>query len=254
MTNNTSDRSVSESREVVLQGVSLHLCGGGGVFYRDADTLLVADLHLGKGASFRKHSIAVPRGATRGTLDRVANLLLRTQPSRLFILGDLFHAPASLTAAVIESLAAFQANHCNVAMVLVRGNHDRGIHRLKPRLPIEIVDEGYQLEALELRHHPPDTDTRSQDLAGPLTLAGHVHPSFRLRSASEDLGRQRCFWYSRGCLVLPAIGEFTGTHTVRPGRRDRVWVDLDADVVEVSPDRTNLGGQSGRRTARSPEG
>ncbi len=237
---------LGEPLDIVLEDVSLRLCGGGGVFYPAAGALLVADLHLGKGASFRKHAIPVPRGSTSATLDRVTELLVRTNASQLFILGDLFHAPASLSAAAIDAFVGFCGKRPEVAMRLVRGNHDRGIDRLAKELPIEVVDEGYTLCDLRLRHHPPETPAES------LTVAGHLHPSFRLRTASEDLGRQRCFWYASRCLVLPAIGQFTGTHPVRPGRNDRVWVDLGDRVIDVA----SIGGRGkadrGRATRRPP--
>jgi DNA ligase-associated metallophosphoesterase len=238
---------LSRSLDVVLENLSLRLCGGGGAFYPDAAAMLVADLHLGKGASFRKHSIPVPRGSTAATLDRVSELIVRNGASQLFILGDLFHHPASLSAGAVEAFVRFCGEHPDVTVKLVRGNHDRGIDRYANELPIEVVDEGYPLRGLRLRHHPPEA-AESSRAGESVTVAGHLHPAFRLRSASEDLGRQRCFWYASRCLVLPAIGQFTGTSTVRPGRGDRVWVDVGDRVMEVGRGVARRG----RSTQRVP--
>src|SRR3954469_14633854 len=55
-------------------------------------TLLVADAHFGKAATFRAGGIFVPRGTTSTTLARLDAALAHTNATRLVILGDLLHA------------------------------------------------------------------------------------------------------------------------------------------------------------------
>lgn len=238
-----------------MREVPLRLLCGGGVYDESTDALFIADLHLGKGTTFRKHSIAVPSGASQATLDRVATLIDRVSPQRLFILGDLFHVTRDVTEQVRSGVEQFLLRYGQLQVVLVRGNHDRGIERIASTLPLSVVPEDHAVGALCLRHHPPASrnavgqDTRVEiasqnDPANAgesgrangvtsLTLAGHVHPAFHLRRANEDFGRQPCFWYSQNCLVLPAIGRFTGAFTVTPAAGDRVWVDAGGTVMEI---------------------
>ena len=60
-------------------------------------TLLVADLHLGKAATFRKAGIPVPEGSAQRDLARLADLVVRHAVRRLLVLGDLFHARSGCT-------------------------------------------------------------------------------------------------------------------------------------------------------------
>ena len=60
------------------------------------ETLLVADAHVGKAASYRRWGVPVPRGTTAGTLGRLSRLLDRTGARRVVFLGDLMHSELSL--------------------------------------------------------------------------------------------------------------------------------------------------------------
>src|SRR3954467_9690416 len=55
-------------------------------------TLLVADAHFGKAATFRAGGIFVPRGTPATTLARLDAALARTDATRIVFLGDLLHA------------------------------------------------------------------------------------------------------------------------------------------------------------------
>jgi metallophosphoesterase superfamily enzyme len=44
-----------------------------------------------------------------------------------------------------------------------------------------------------------------------------------------------CFHHRGSSLVLPAFGEFTGTHAVSPAPGDGVYALTGNDVVLVSP-------------------
>jgi metallophosphoesterase superfamily enzyme len=62
-------------------------------------------------------------------------------------------------------------------------------------------------------HHP-------QAVAGHTVIAGHMHPTLRLRGPGRDTMRTPCFGWGEGQLVLPAFGAFTGTS---PTALPRSW-------------------------------
>ena len=69
------------------------LLPGRAAFLPSSATLLVADLHLGKAATFRKAGIPVPEGSAQADLARLARLVRETSARRLVIVGDLLIAP-----------------------------------------------------------------------------------------------------------------------------------------------------------------
>ena len=86
--------------------------------------LFVADVHLGKAASFRAAGVAMPGGHSAHDLERIAALLDEHQASRLVILGDLIHTRESYTTTLDHKFRQFRKRHRHVAMTLVRGNHE----------------------------------------------------------------------------------------------------------------------------------
>ena len=211
--------------DIDLAGHSFRLFAQRCMFWPAQDMLLVADTHLGKEATFRRSGIPVPLGVTEGTLNTVAAVLRQTGARRLCILGHLFHNQSSLSAAVCREFEAFLRTFVDVEMLLIVGNHDLQVGRLPSEWPIKVLEPGLRIDRVALGHHPgivPD--------AADLYLCGHLHPGIQVRLGHESIGPLPCFWHAEGCMVLPAIGHFTGTFSVQPKLNDDVWLIADNDI------------------------
>jgi DNA ligase-associated metallophosphoesterase len=167
-------------------------------------TLFVADVHIGKAATFRAAGLPAPAGTTRENLARLGGLIDALSPRTLVVLGDLFHARAAFRAACVAEFATWRQRRLGLAIRLVNGNHDARAGAPPESLGLEVVDEPHAFDGLECRHHPREDD------AGPLALAGHLHPTARLRGPGHDSLRLPCFVIHPRQLILPAFGEFTG--------------------------------------------
>ncbi len=211
--------------EVDLAGQCFHLFAESGLFWPLQSMLFIADTHFGKEATFRRHGIPVPAGTTKATLARITFMLNQTGAQRLCILGDMFHAKSSLSKDVCQSLEKFLVDHCGIKITLVRGNHDSSVGQLPKDWQVETVDPGLIIGKVGLGHHPGELPEGAD-----IYLCGHIHPAIHVSSRSESLGKLPCFWYSRGQLVLPAIGEFTGTHIVKLAVGDKAWVTSDGEI------------------------
>lgn len=211
----------------------LQLLGDRGVFCPAQRSLFVADLHLGKDATFQSYGIAVPLGGTQATLERLARMIRAKQPRQVIILGDLFHARSSLTEQVRTWFADWLEGFSAVDFLLVRGNHDAHLGPLPMSWRLEVVDPPWPNHDRVLVHvpRPAAADER-------LVLAGHLHPAVRLSDELEISGKFPCFHFAAGCLTLPAIGEFTGTALVRRQVDDRVWAVIEDQVVPIPEAKT----------------
>lgn len=213
-----------------MRGEELHLLPDRAAFWPSASTLLVADPHFGKAATFRAAGIFVPEETTVATLSRLDALLRATRAARLVFLGDFLHAREGRHPATLESVEAWRATHARVAMLLVRGNHDRRAGDPQQSLRIECVESPHREGPFALAHHPVRLD-------GSYVLAGHLHPGARLRGAGRERERMPCFWFGAEVAVLPAFGEFTGLADVRACEGDRIWVTTGTVVIELSSTR-----------------
>jgi len=195
-------------------------------------TLLVADLHLGKAATFRRAGIPVPEGSAQRDLERLAQLVREHDVRRLVVLGDLFHAKGGCTPQVFAEFAALRARMADTEVVLVLGNHDRAVGRLPASLGIDACLPSLDEPPFHFVHEP------ATGVAGPdrhlFTIAGHLHPTVSIRSPSGDRLADRCFVAEPSVLVLPAFGSFTGGHRVDPTAGMRLWIARDDGVVDVT--------------------
>jgi len=193
-------------------------------------TLFVADLHLGKSATFRARGLPVPAGTTAQNLQRLAGLVRTHAAARIVFLGDLLHSKHAQGATAIAPLHTWRDAHPALRCVLVRGNHDSHAGDPPPSLGFEIVDEPWPVDGapgLLGGHHP-------QRSSAGTVLAGHWHPAITLRGPGRDHQRLACFCHVDGVLVLPAFGAFTGTSPEPPPAGavcypvggDRVWPGL----------------------------
>jgi uncharacterized protein len=207
-------------------------------------TLLVADLHLGKAATFRKAGIPVPEGSAQRDLARLADLVTRHAVRRLLVLGDLFHARAGCTEQVQAEFATTRAGLAGTEVVLVLGNHDRPLGTLPASLGIDTVVPVLDEPPLHFVHEPATPVTAAcRDL---FTIGGHLHPTVSIRSPSGDRIADRCFVAESATLVLPAFGSFTGGQRITPTAGTRVWIARDDGVADVS----RLAASSARRASR----
>ena len=211
---------------VTVAGELLELCPERAVYWPRRRMLLVADPHFGKAATFRALGVNVPRGTTGEGLVRLDRLLHLHHVETLVFLGDFLHAREGRNDATFLALEEWRASHGNVAMQIVRGNHDRRAGDPPPSVGIECVDGPHMAMPFTLAHHPVV-------IAGAYVLAGHLHPCATLVGFGRQRERLPCFWFSTAVGVLPAFGDFTGCAEVPAAGGDTVWVVADDSVMRA---------------------
>lgn len=206
---------------------SISLLPEGAVFLIESRTLVVADVHLGKSATFRARGLPVPEGDTGRDLARLTALAEKYAAAHLVIAGDLFHAPAGITPELEEELDRFLTT-ISMPVTLVMGNHDAKIKRLPAGLdPLPHLDLG---DTLRILHDPAHAD------GDRLHISGHWHPIVKIPDGKRTSLRLPCFLFRNNTLVLPAFGSFTGGAVMSSEPGDRYFVELRGKVVEIPPD------------------
>lgn len=189
-------------------------------------TLLVADVHIGKAQSFRRLGVPVPAGTTAASLQRLSQALARTGAQHLVFLGDLLHSARSAAPATWAAVADWRAAHGTLQVTLVRGNHDLHAGDPPAEWRIHCTSGPVLLGGLALCHHP-------EPLPSHYVLAGHTHPAVLVGGRGSRGGgalRLPCFHFGPQVGVLPAFGEFTGMHVMQRQPGDRVYVVADDTV------------------------
>ena len=212
--------------DVRVRGETLMLLPERAIFWSAQNTLLVADPHFGKAATFRALGIPVPSGTTGNALARLDSAVSRTGSRRVIFLGDLLHARAGRSRGMFDALGSWLGSRPDVEVVLVRGNHDRRAGDPPAELGIRCVNAPHELPPFVLAHHPGD------HTAG-YVLAGHVHPGVRLYGSGRQRERLPCFVFARNCAVLPAFGDFTGMAVEDPLDEAEIYAIAGETVIAV---------------------
>jgi DNA ligase-associated metallophosphoesterase len=200
---------------VDLQGEAMTLLAERALLWERTATLIVADTHFGKAATFRAAAIPLPGGTTSETLSRLSRALGHTKTRRLLVLGDFFHARSGRAPGTLAAIADWRERHADLEIVLVRGNHDRGAGDPPREWRFDCHDEPWIEAPFAFRHHPCEE-------ASGYVLAGHIHPAISITGLGRQRERLPCFLFGARIGLLPAFSDFTGGAAVRPQPGDRI--------------------------------
>ena len=211
-------------QEILLKGEKLILLPQKAIFWEKHAALLIADLHLGKIAHFRKHGIALPPQSEDKNWQTLSRLIRKWKPEKLIILGDLFHSKYNDQ---WENFVDMTDRYSDVEWILVKGNHDVLRDRHYQRSNLKIYPYALKMPPFLLTHEP---DEVFEDL---YTLCGHIHPGIRMRGQGRQTLRLPCFFMGSKIGILPAFGVFTGLHVLHPEQEDEVYLIAEEQVVPV---------------------
>ena len=193
----------------------------GGIYWKEKQSWLLADIHLGKVAHFRKNGIAVPRNAEGSFYQKMEVILPLFPIKRILFLGDLFHSFQNNEWYLFEAWVKQQT----FEMILIAGNHD-----IIPNWKFEtqgLLVEKKLEEGPFLFAHFPDQETER------FLFCGHVHPGISLIGVGKQNMKLPCFYKTPKQLILPAFGAFTGLQIVKPKADNRIYVTTGKEVLEI---------------------
>ncbi|MEO7360218.1 MAG: ligase-associated DNA damage response endonuclease PdeM [Gemmatimonadaceae bacterium] len=217
--------------DLEVAGESLQLSAHRALFMPRLSTLVVADLHWGKAATFRAKGVPLPPGITTSDLERLSAVLDETSAARLVIVGDLLHARAGRHERTLQAISEWRAAHESLEMVLVRGNHDTHAGDPPTALNVECVDGPLIVGPFACQHHPTAHVSH-------YVLAGHLHPHVNLRGRGRQSLRLPCFAFCERGAILPAFTSFTGGGAYTTGEGDRVFAIVEHEIIETTPARS----------------
>lgn len=193
----------------------------GGLFWKEKSLLLISDVHLGKVSHFRKFGAAVPRKAVHKNFVLLDKIVSDFQPFQICFLGDLFHSSLNKEWAFFENWVAKTPTE----IILVAGNHDIIAPEKFGQLNISIFPE-LVIDDFLLTHHPEERENH-------FTFCGHIHPAVTLKGFGRQRLKLPCFFKSKNQMILPAFGEFTGTHALSPTNDNEVFAIVEDTIIKV---------------------
>ncbi len=182
---------------VTLNGAELVLDPSGALWWREAATLAVADVHFARDSRYALPGKPAPLDPRAG-LERLSLVLRRYRPRRVVALGEgagRAGAGERLDGADLARLSAMEAEHEWVW--IARAHQSRAAAGAGG-----IVAQELALGPLVFRHEPATGDAVGE-------VCGHFHPKAAVRVRGRRVSG-RCFVTDGTRLILPAFGAYTG--------------------------------------------
>ena len=168
------------------------------IFWSDANTLIVADLHLEKGSFYAQSGQMLPPYDTAATLKSLQRAVHETGAKRLIALGDNFHDNDGVNRLTEENKRLLP----DIETIWITGNHDPALD-LSTASGDHIVDR-FEDENFVFCHIASD-----QPVSDKIEVSGHFHPKATLRARGRRLSGP-CFIRSKDRIILPSFGAYTG--------------------------------------------
>lgn len=167
------------------------------VYLGDAETLVVADLHVGRAEAA---GVDAPLGEATDRIDRLEALLAAFEPTQVVFAGDVLDRFDRLSERSRRRVASLRTACVDAGAdpVALAGNHDT---RLGDCWPDVVAEERTLADGTVVCHGHVEPDAR-----GRRYLIGHDHPAIAIEGV-----RRPCFCFGEGCyrggdlLVLPAF-------------------------------------------------
>lgn len=193
-----------------------------------ADAVVLADVHLGRGAA---SSVDAPIDDAAALHDRLESVLTRTDPATVVVAGDLLHSFDRIPRGVERDLSALEdvVGSAGADLVVTPGNHDAmlgsvfdGTTAAEYRLSDgeTVVCHGHEAPDLEARRY----------------VIGHDHPALSVEGRKHP-----CFLYGPGVydgadvVVCPAFTPLAAGATVNGMRTRDFGSPLVTDADRFHP-------------------
>ena len=187
-------------------------------YWKRTSTLFLSDLHLGKAGHFRKHGVPVSRRVHLTDLQHLAQLIHYYNPTRVLLLGDLFHSDANRE---WIDFIDFINQYDQVKFVLVQGNHDI------------LEDYPPKLQVVQSLEEKPFFFTHIRETSDLYNISGHIHPGITITGRARQGVTTPCYVFSMKHGVMPAFGQFTGIKKIRRSKNDRIFAVTNSAVIEL---------------------
>lgn len=199
------------------------------IYWEEQNTLIVADLHLGKIGHFRKSGIAVPQSVYKADLQRLMAMIYLFKAERLIVVGDFTHSIANKE---LDLFLKWRKDFSALQIDLVKGNHDiledawyKDANVIQHEW--ELMINGFLFKHEDKRYKRPAVENAR------FTFSGHLHPGFKLKGQGKQRLKFPCFFFGKNQCILPAFSRFTGTFIVEPVKGDIVYAITGTELLKI---------------------
>ena len=175
----------------------------------------------------------MPQQVYKEDLQRLVSQLQFFQPTKLLVVGDMFHSIANKE---LEWFKKWRNDFAELDIHLIIGNHDilqkqwyKEADIIINYEPLNIRDFSFMHDINDLKNPLPN----NRDEILNYTFSGHIHPGIRVSGGGRQSLEFPCFYFTTDFCVLPAFSRFTGLAIIRPKEADNVFAIVNQTVIQL---------------------
>ena len=110
--------------KIKFAGEIFEILPSGTIFWPSEQILIASDLHLEKGSSFNHKGTFLPPYDSLDTISRLEEIIKKTSPKKVLLLGDTIHDKNGLLRMSDEVKENFFSLFKKSSLIFISGNHD----------------------------------------------------------------------------------------------------------------------------------
>lgn len=186
--------------DIIFNTEPIQLLASGALFLKESSSLILSDLHLGKGTQLQDNGVPLIDQIDQSTIDKLLLDLKTLKPKQCIICGDLIHVK---TKNLAQQLSWFENKLQTIksTFILTIGNHD---HKDSYKhLPSFKIFENYKINNMYCSHFNLDQK---------VSISGHVHPGVKIKKG-RITKYFKAFAISKSNITLPSYGNTAGIYS-----------------------------------------
>jgi len=200
------------------------------LLWEEENTLIVADLHLGKSGHFRKSGIGIPQSIYKADLQRLMAQLYLYKVDRLIIAGDLTHSTANKE---LDLFLKWRKDFSLLHIDLVKGNHDILADSWYEEAAIKVSTWKMKTGPFIFLHDLKAEKDLTEEERGLYRFTGHLHPAINLKGKGKQSLKFPCFYFTKEYCILPAFSRFTAGFKVNPEKNETVFAIVKDGIMQL---------------------
>lgn len=177
------------------------------LFIEQTKTIIISDIHLGKGTSMNKKGNYLPPYEVIETINKLKKKIEYYSPLRIISLGDSFHDKFSILNMNKSDISEIKKITSKVQFIWINGNHDQNIigKNKVGGIFLDILKE----EKIIYKHIRTNIFKKYE-----FEFTGHFHPKFLFKINNSSYF-YKCFVLTKNFCILPSFGTYTGGLDIR---------------------------------------
>ena len=163
------------------------------LFWEEENTLIIADMHLGKSGHFRKAGIAIPQSVYKADLQRLIAQLYLFKVDRLIIAGDLTHSSANKE---LDLFIKWRKDFSLLHIDLVKGNHDILSDDWYDEANIHVSSWKMIVSPFIFLHDDKAGKKLTEEEKKLYRFTGHLHPGITMKGQGKQALKFPCFYFA----------------------------------------------------------